>query len=570
MRRLGSVLLALVVTTSACTSSSAPPQGNQSPGAPAERGGRVVGGVGENLTSLSPLFGFDFISAAIWSKFYRPLIIEDPDTGELKGELAKEYALSSDRLTVTFKLRDGLVWSDGTAFTGEDYRYTAEAAVRSKKSRFKDIFKDVVGFKEYLDGKADTISGITLSDGDKTITIKRTLAVCIGIRDLGMSAFAVLPKHHFVKDWNNKTTDAAANIDASPLHNAPPASIGPFVFKEHRPGIEVSMTRNEKYWKGAPLIDEFIMKVYAGPQALKAAILTGELTYASYVPANDVEEIQKTGQNLNYHRVSSPTDNNFIGWNIQSPKAPWLANKQVRQALWHGLDVKAALQKVMGGLATQTFTHTAPSFWSYPEGGQGLNKYPYDPAKAKQLLEQAGAKMGPDGVYLWTNGQPMQMRIDGVGGGAPPGLVIEIAQAQYKQIGIKIEPNLLAFPAFVERNTTKVPDRDGSFWGSAPGGSEGEPIWPFYHSKGPANFWNVSIPELDKAIDAGRDGPDCSMPARKAAYAKANQILNDEAVNTWLWMRDFLAFSSNKLVGFQPKPFSLHSDWNIEKWSMKK
>ncbi|MGI8877938.1 MAG: ABC transporter substrate-binding protein [Candidatus Limnocylindria bacterium] len=569
MPRLGSVLLAVVVTASACTS-TAPPQGNASPATGGERGGRVVGGVGENLTSLSPLFGFDFISGAIWSKFYRPLIIEDPDTGELKGELAKDYALSSDRLTVTFTLRDGLVWSDGTAFTGEDYRYTAEAAVRSKKSRFRDIFKDVVGFKDYLDGKADSISGITVADGGKTIAIKRTLASCIGIRDLGMTGFAVLPKHHFVKDWDNKSTDATKNIDSSKLNEAPPASIGPFIFKEHRPGVEVSMTRNDRYWKGAPLLDEFIMKLYAGPQALKAAILTGELTYASYVPANDVEEIQKTGQGLSYHKISTPTDNNFIGWNIQSPKAPWLANKQVRQALWHGLDVKAALQKVMGGFATQTFTHTAPSFWSYPEGGAGLNKYPYDTAKAKQLLEQAGAKMGSDGVYVWTNGQPMQMRIDGVGGGAPPGLVIEIAQEQYKQIGIKIEPNLLAFPAFVERNTTKVADRDGSFWGSAPGGSEGEPVWPFYHSKGPANFWNVNIPALDKAIDAGRDGPDCSQAARKSAYAEANRILNDEAVNTWLWMRDFIAFSSNKLTGFQPKPFSLHSDWNIEKWSIKK
>lgn len=566
MLRLGSIALALVITATACAST----QQQAQTAAPGERGGRVVGGVGENLVSLSPLFGADFISAAIWSKFYRPLIIEDPDTGELKGELAREFTLSDDRLSVTFKLRDGLVWSDGTAFTGEDYRYTAEAASRSKKSRFAETFKDVVGYDEYVAGKADMISGIAVSDAGKTIVVRRKNATCVGIRDLGMSAFGVLPKHKFIADFDNKTSDATKNIDASKLNEAPPASIGPFVFKEHRPGIEVSMTRNDKYWKGAPLIDEFVMKVYSGPQSLKAAILTGELTYASFVPANDVDEIQKTGQNLNYHKVSTPTDNNFLGWNINSPKAPWLANKNVRQALWYGLDVKAALTKVMGGFATQTFTHTAPSFWSYPEAGTALNKYEYNPTKAKQLLESAGAKIGADGVYVWTNGQPMRMRIDGVGGGAPPGLVIEIAQAQYKQIGIAIEPNLLAFPAFVERNITKMADRDGSFWGSQPGGAEGEPMWVLYHSKGPSNFWNVNNAALDRALDSARDGPDCSIAGRKKAYAEANRIMNDEAFNTYLWMRDFIAFSSNKLVGFQPKPFSLHSDWNIEKWSLKK
>lgn len=572
MRYFGAAALAIVLVVTSCTQQTTPPPagGTGAASPDAQRGGRVVAGVGENFTSLSPVHGFDFISNAIWSKFYRPMLTEDPDTGELKGELAKEFALSADRLSITFKIRDGLVWSDGVAFTGEDYLFTAEALSRSKKSRFNQIFKDVVGFKDYVDGKADTISGITLSDQGKTITVKRAVPVCIGLRDLGLVPTAVLPKHQFGKTYNTKTMNAAENIDEHPMHNAPPVSIGPFVFKENRPGVEVTMTRNEKYWKGAPLIDEFIVKVYSGPQALKAALLTGEVTYATNVPANDVAEIRQAGRDLRFIRLVTPTDNNFIGWNKKSPTAPWLANKEVRQALSYGLNVDAALERVMQGFATRTFTHTAPVFWSYPKNGEGLNKYPYDPAKAKQLLEKAGATMGTDGVYRWTDGKPMVLKIDGVGGGAPPGLVIEIAQEQYKQIGITVQPNLLSFPAFVERTTGKAPDRDGTFWGFQPGGAEGEPVWPFYHSAGPANFWNYSNPEADKAIIAGREGPDCSMPARERAYHTFNKILNEDAANTYLWMRDMLAFAHNSLQGFEPKAFSLHSEWNIEKWSVKR
>ncbi|MDP9246214.1 MAG: ABC transporter substrate-binding protein [Chloroflexota bacterium] len=565
MRKSLALVLTIILVATACQSSTPPSQS----GAPAgSRGGRVVGAVGEQPASLSPVLGDDFISESIWRNFYRPVVDTDPNTGQLVGELAQSFGLSADLKTITFKLRDGLSWSDGVAITGEDYRYTAEAVSRSKKSAANQNFADIVGFDDYVAGTADSIKGIAVSSDGKTITLTRTVASCVGMREVGI--LALIPQHSFVKDWNNKTLDAAKNIDDSKLNDAPPASSGPFVFTAYRPGVDVTMTRNEKYFRGAPLLDEYIVKIYSGPQALKAALLTGEVTFATYVPAGDVEEIQKTGKDLNYIRVSTPTDNNFIGWNVKSAASPWLAVKEVRQALWYGLDVKAALQKIMLGYATQTYTHTAPSFWSYPAGGAGLNHYDYNPAKAKQLLEGAGAKMGSDGVYRWTNGQPMSMKIDGVGGGAPPGLVIEIAQEQYKAIGIKIVPNLLSFPAFVDHNFSKAPDRDGTFWGWTPGGPEGEPVYPFYDSKGANNLWNYSNPAADKAIEAGRDGPDCSQGARQKAYTTFNQILNEDAANTYLWMRDFIAFSSKSLQGFDPKPFSLYSDWNAQMWSIKK
>ncbi|MDQ6857766.1 MAG: ABC transporter substrate-binding protein [Chloroflexota bacterium] len=567
MRTSVALILALVLVSSACQSST-PPSQSGAPSAAGVRGGRVVGAVGEQPASLSPVLGDDFISQSIWLNFYRPMLNTDPNTGQLVGELAKSFSLSSDLKTITFQLRDGLTWSDGQPITGEDYRYTAEAVSRSKKSAFNQNFVDVVGFDDYVAGKADSIKGIAVAGN--TITVTRANATCVGMREVGLVDSAIIPQHSFVRDWNNKTLDATKNIDDSKLNDAPPASSGPFVFTAYHSGVDVTMTRNEKYFRGAPLLDEYIVKIYSGPQALKAALLTGEVTFATYVPANDVEEIQKTGKDLNYIRVSTPTDNNFIGWNQKSPTAPWLAVKEVRQALWYGLDVKTALQKIMLGYATQTYTHTAPSFWSYPANGAGLNHYDYNPAKAKQLLEQAGAKMGSDGVYRWTNGQPMSMKIDGVGGGAPPGLVIEIAQEQYKQIGIQIVPNLLSFPAFVDHNMGKAPDRDGTFWGWTPGGPEAEPVYPFYDSKGSQNLWNYSNPAADKAIEAGRDGPDCSQAARQKAYTTFNQILNDDAANTYLWMRDFIAFSSKSLLGFDPKPFSLYSDWNAEKWSIKK
>jgi len=89
----------------------------------------------------------------------------------VRRALAQKFELSSDGLTLTYTLRDNLVWSNGDPFTGDDYKYTAEAVMRSKKTVRKSTFDNVDGAKDYGDGKTDSISGIQVSNGGKTITI---------------------------------------------------------------------------------------------------------------------------------------------------------------------------------------------------------------------------------------------------------------------------------------------------------------------------------------------------------------------------------------------------------------
>lgn len=537
----------------------------------AVRGGRAVQGVAADITSLQPIIGFDSVSFAAWGKFYLGLLRSNPDTGELEPHLAEKFDLSPDGLTGTFTLRDGLTWSDGVPFSGDDFKYTAEAIARSKKTFLSAMPRFVAGGMEYAQGKTDGISGIVVSNNGKTITVQRSGPACFGWEVIGLVPAGVLPMHHFVKSWDNKTTDTSKNIDDSPLNMAPPASMGPFVFKELTPGVQVSMTRNDHYFRGAPLLDEFVVKVYANAAAVKAALLAGEASFGGASP-QDVDEL-KQSKSLTFQRFKGVEDNFFIGWNQKAPNAPWLAVKEVRQALWYGLNVKQIIEKVILGYGTQTFTHMHPDLWAYD--GSGLNKYDFNPAKAKQLLEGAGAKMGPDGVYRWIDGQPMQMRIDGATGGGALASAIQVAQEQYAAIGIKITPNLLPLPALFARTDPTVLDREGTAWSWQPGGVSGEPVFPFYHSdqsetKGQLNNWHYANPEADKAMEAARNGPDCNMATRKKGYGTFGKLLNEDAANTYIYIPDLLSFSNKSLQGFQPKPWSPQSAWNIEKWSISK
>lgn len=534
------------------------------------RGGQVVQPVASDITSLQPIIAFDSISGAAWQKFYLPLMQSNPDTGATEPGLAKSFQVSSDNLTGTFVLRDGLTWSDGVPFTGNDYKYTVEAIARSKKTFLTSLVRFVEGGMEYAAGKTDSISGINVSADGKTISVKRSAPLCFGWEVISLGPAGVLPAHAFIKTWNNKTTDTSTSIDNSPLNNAPPASMGPFVFKSYTPGVQVLATRNDHFYRGAPLLDQYILKVYSDQAAITAALLAGEASFGGADPQN-VQQLQHS-QNLRFLRLKSVDDNFFIGWNQKAPKAPWLTVKEVRQALWYGLNVKEMIQKLFLGYGTQSYTHMHPDLVWYD--GSGLNHYDFNPAKAKQLLEQAGAKMGSDGVYRWTDGQPMQMRIDGNSGGGALASAVQVAQQQYAAIGIKITPNLMPLPALLGRTDPTTLDREGTIWSWQPGGADGEPTYPLYHSdqihKGQLNNWHYDNPAADKAMEAGRNGPDCSQAARKQGYGTFGRLLNEDAANTYIYVPDLLSFANTSLQGFQPKTWSSDSSWNIEKWWIKK
>lgn len=578
MRRILATLISIALVASACTSATPTgqtPQGGtgqpQAAGEP-QKGGRIVQGTAEEITGLQPILSGD-ASEIVWGNFYPRLMQNDPATGALAPGLAERLEQSPDGLTLTFYIRKGVKWSDGVPFTGEDYKYSAEATVRAKTPIRKPVFSRVVGFQDYVDGKTDSMAGIQVSADGMTVTVKLTGALCTAARALVSAGGGVLPKHHFVKDWDNKTTDLSKTIDTSALNNAPPASLGPWVFKEWQKGVQVTMTKNPNYWRGAPLIDEYIVKSYANDAAVKAALLTGEVTFAYTIPT-DVEEIQRTaGDKLTLSRATIASNYNYIGWNMKSPKAPWLAVKEVRQALWYGLDVKTIIQRVQLGYATQMFSHYPKTSFVYE--ATGLKTYDYNVATAKSLLEKAGAKMGADGVYMWTNGQPMSMRLEG---GQGASALMQVAQEQYKAIGIKVEPVIQTGPVLNERLDPTQFDHEGHAggWFISP---DPDSAWIFFNGaqqgKGQFNRVHYDNPEVTKLLDQGRFGPDCSDATRTAIYRQVNKALNEDAPYTWLWQPESLMFYSSALQNFSQKPYGLTTsgetwDWNAEKLWLKK
>jgi len=493
-------------------------------------------------------------------------VVPNADNAQIEGLLADKFEQSPDGLTLTYVLRDGLVWSDGVPFTGDDYKYTAEAVMRSKRTVRKGTFDNVVGAKDYQDGKTDGISGITVSADGKTITVKLTQPFCPGLGAIGSPAGGgIIPRHNFIKYWDNKTTDTTRNIDDNPLNMNPPASMGPFVFKEYVPGDRITFTRNDKYFAGAPLIDEFTIKVYASNDAIKSALEVGEVTHAT-VEGKDYEALTKS-PTLKGYRFGG-LGLTYFGWNLNNPKTPWLADKRFRQALSYGLNIDQLIEKVLFGYAKRVYAYSVPLYWSY--GEEGINKYPYDPAKAKQLIESTGAKMGPDGFYRWSNGQTVSVKIEGSSGSSLVESTLQIAQDQYGKIGIKVDPQQVAFQTLTEKTRFGKPDWEGFDLGFSYG-TDPDPYGIWHSTQSHATGFNrVGYKATDSLIEAQRNGPDCSVANRKKIIHEVDKMLNEDVPWTFLWAGDTLVVAQASLQGFDPRPFSTGSRWNLEKWWIKR
>jgi peptide/nickel transport system substrate-binding protein len=563
MRRSVAVLITTLLVSVSCSAAPAPP--GPAAGQPAA-GGRIVDGFTSDIKTLQPVLSSDTASSGVWNLIYYSLTRNNAETGAVEGQLAEKFDLSADGLTLTYTLRDNLVWSDGTPFTGEDYKYTAEAVMRSKKTIRKGTFDNVLGAKDYADGKTDGIAGITVGAGGKTVVIRFSKVFCPAVSQMGgAGAGGIIPKHKFTQYWDSKTLDTSKNIDDNPMNMEPAVSTGPFVFKEYKPGDHVTLVRNDKFFRGAPLIEEYYVKFYSDSTAVTNALKVGEVTWSG-IDAKDYEELSKLDKLSSYRFPSF--SNGYIGWNPNNAKAPWLASREVRQALWYGLDTKAVIDKVLFGFGKSVYANTLPTMWAYDDAG--LNKYTYDQKKAKELLEKAGAKMGTDGIYRWTDGQPIKMKIETQSGDSTRETILAIAQEQYGQIGVKIEPLLESFQALTERTRFGKPDWEGVILGIAYG-TDPDPYGVWHSSQATSTGLNrVGWNKGDQLITQQRDGPDCSQAARKKVIHDHDVLLNQEAPWTFLYNSEALVFSNKVLQAFDPKPFSRGSLWNIEKWWLKK
>ncbi len=463
---------------------------------------------GQDATTLDPHAQNSGQNFNLLHQIYEPLAHRDNDA-KLTPALATSWKITADPTVWEFKLRPGVKFHNGNAFTADDVVFSL---MRAK------------GDKSQMKGLLTSIESATKVD-DLTVTIKTNGPNPLLINDL-TNIFIV------DKEWaeaNNVVNSQDFNAKEETFAVRNTNGTGPFVLKSREPDVRTVMTANPAYWgKGQfPLkVTEVTYSVIAAAPTRVAALLSGEVDFIQDVPVQDIARISET----NGLRVNSTAENRsiFFSLNVGDPDLKFdtvegknpLADLRVRQAIDSAINRIAIQKVVMAGQSTLSGT-------LLPPGSDGYSKEldtvtPNDVNKAKALMKDAGYESGfgitmhcPNNRYV--NDEKICQAVVGMLG----------------QIGIKVtletRPMAQHSPQIIEGAI------DFYLLGWGVPTFDGEYVLKFlYHSregKGAYGSYNpkYSNPELDGLIKALATETDKAK--RDATMAKALKIAKDSLVH---------------------------------------
>jgi peptide/nickel transport system substrate-binding protein len=483
------------------------------------------------VVTLNPVLADDHSSLAVIEFLFDRLLAVDPQTGSLRPGLASSWRVSADGLTITFTLRDDVLWHDGQPFSAADVEFTFKAIVNPDVGSPRQA--DFSLLKEF-DAVDDTTLVVTLADID-----------CSILYDL--SSVSIVPRHILGDD----------DIQTSPF-NADPVGTGPFKFGEWVVGDHITLLTNPTYWGKAPHLDAWTYRVVADEEALLAGLEAGQLDVIP-LSLGDLYSVEAAGP-FQIHRY--PTNEYyFIGYNTDHPV---LGDVRVRRALSQAVDRQRLIDRILGGQGQLLDTGLLPAHWAYPQ--ELAQVRPFDPARAAQLLAEAGwVDSDGDGIRD-RGGEPLRLRL-GTNGENPTREAIAIlAQQYYLAVGVAVEVELIKWSSFLEDVFTHDFDMVVFSWPLTLDPDE----WELWHSSESVldsgfNFCSYHNARVDELLLQGLRVPKCEEARRAAIYGEIATILAKDQPCAFLFAPYNLIAVNERVGGVAPSSFAgLH--WNLADW----
>lgn len=494
----------------------------------------LVVGISKPGGVFLPYFQQNGWDGNVTSVIFASLISTDKQ-GKPIPELAEKWDVSSDQLTYTFHLRKDLKFSDGSPLTADDVAFTLTLLHDKAYEGEVDISQYAVkGGKEYKEGKATSIEGIQVVD-PQTIKITTEKVNSQAIFVLGGT---VLSKAYYGKDYKQNTSlDYLKDLYGKPL------AAGPYKFEKYIPGQEVRFVANENYYAGKPKIQNFIYKITSGDTKLQL-FQTGEVDHTGLGTGDEVLEQAKALEFANIQIETAPS----FSYIYMNNNKPYLKDKKVRQALIYGLDRKKYVDTALKGYGTVANVPIHPTSWAYTE--EGVNKYEYDKEKAKKLLDEAGWKVGSDGIRE-KDGQKLKLSYFGPSSAKDSDLLIPIAKENYKEIGVEFNPEFMDFNTML----SKVNKGDYDLASvSTPITSDPSETAGEYLSTANETSLGYKNAKVDELIQKGIETVD--IEKRKPIYKELYKELSDDPPVILLNYRRTITGYNGNIKGIDPEKYN--------------
>ncbi len=558
------ILLASWIAACAPRQRAAPAQ------APARAGGTVILALSQEPDTLNPYLASTRSAGEVHTFVVEGLIGVD-DKGEYYPALAAEIptqqngGVSADGLTITYRLRRGVTWSDGQPFTCDDVLFTWQAVVNPKSG--------AVGTSGY-----DQIDSVTCPDPLVAVVKYKTLYAAYLV-----PFWAVLPRH--------ATGDPAEM--AAWAYNRNPVGTGPFEIKEWMAGDHIMLVPNPHYRDaaaGKPQLDSVLIRFVPSRDAALQLLRTGEVTVVGDLTPQNVPRLAGV-QGVGIAEAPSPRSERLL-LNLANPEIdapdrplaqphPILGDASVREALELGIDKKEIVSNLLSGQA-QVGTNELSTGWARCE----TTPSPFEPAKARQLLDDAGWRVGNDGIRVAqgsryaADGTRLRLKLQGPSGDAVREQVEQLLLDRWKSIGVEtyIEnaPTATLFGTFASGSVARHGRFDILIYTTGPYVDPQSQVetyfasWqiPLASNRGAGyNYSRWINSAADQAIKTAAASTD--IGTRRAAFCDLMAQVNTDRPEIYLYATDAIVGYQNRLQNLRVNVWK-NLGWNSADWVLGK
>jgi peptide/nickel transport system substrate-binding protein len=518
-------------------------------GAPARAADPLVlrAGTDQKIKSLNPFAAVVVAEYEAFTLNYDLLVNFGANIEPVPG-FAASWSQSTDGLTWTFKMQPGLKWSDGTAATSEDARWTYQLMLDA-------LAKEVTLGSGYLDGylPAAGVTSVTAPDPETLVVTTEFPSTLI------LYVYApILPKHV----WEKVPFD---DIASGTYTNPPPVvGTGPYQAVETKEGNFTRFVKNPE-WRGDPLAaDEVVLTTFASADTMTQALRKGEIDYARGVLPDQFKALVGEPNIVTVEGVSNgytelafncySRNGGVIEGGGASTRA--LQDPAFRDALGYAIDKQELVDKQLAGYGLPGDTIIPPfhARWHVPPA----NPRTFDIEKAKSLLDAAGYKLDGDGRRLDKEGKQITLRLTWPDSEADNGTSAQFIAAWFEELGIKVDASVTEEGQLIDQLLPPEADGKAQFdmfiWGWV-GDPDPNSLLKFFLAEeiGVSSDSFYENPKYDELYDAQRKEADEGK--RKALLTEMQELIYNEApYHVLFYDSELHAYRTDRFTNWQNQP----------------
>ncbi len=492
--------------------------------------------------TLNPLFVSSMYEFTVVDVLYAALFTFDKDMKWMvNDDLTESIEESADHTSFIVKLKPGLTWHDGHPFTAHDVVYT---------------WQQILDPDVPCQTQKPSVEPVTECEAidDRTIRFVQSEPLATRLWNL---LFPIIPKHIFEKDKANhpdlKTGEYYNKQARQPIGN------GPYRMVEWKENDKIVLERWEDYPGRKPYYKRIVFRIIPDSNI---SLLSFEKEEVDALAILSAQQFARETNTPSFAKVGNKAWGvewtlGYIGWNMDGSN-PFFADKKVRYAMTHALNIALIMDKLYYNLASPCYGQYHPDSWMFDPS---ITRLEYDLEKSRRFLDEAGWLVdSQDGWrYKQVDGEKVRFEFTLLlPQGSPTAPKISaIFQQDLKKIGVEMKTRSVEWSTFLEKVRKHEFQAKIAAWGTGTDPDTGWNLWRTEQYDTGRNYGGYSNERIDDLFVQGRREFD--FDKRQKIYQEIGKVLYDDQPYTWIYNRPILAAVNKRIRGVQLSPRGIYN-----------